>query len=76
MPSGLTFASNNTSQGVLFFLCVEFRVEKVSFELEKASFKLKKQVSSWNKRAMMALYRSPENHSTQGEYELIRGTFL
>ena len=24
----------------------------------------------------MALYRSPEYHSTQGEYDLIRGTFL
>ena len=29
-----------------------------------------------NKRAMMALYPSPEYHSTQGEYDLIRGTFL
>ena len=24
---------------------------------------------------MMALYRSPEYHSTQGEYDLIRETF-
>ena len=24
----------------------------------------------------MTLYRSPEYHSTQGEYDLIRGTFL
>ena len=24
----------------------------------------------------MALYRSPEYHSTQEEYDLIRGTFL
>ena len=29
-----------------------------------------------NKRAMIALYHSPEYHSTQGEYDLIRGTFL
>ena len=29
-----------------------------------------------NKRAMMALYCSPEYQSTQGEYDLIRGTFL
>ena len=29
-----------------------------------------------NKRAIVALYRSPEYHSTQGEYDLIRGTFL
>ena len=28
------------------------------------------------KRAMMALYRSPEYHSTQEEYDLIGGTFL
>ena len=25
---------------------------------------------------MMALYRSPEYYSTEGEYDLIRGTFL
>ena len=25
---------------------------------------------------MMALYRSPEYHSTQGEYDLIRGTLM
>ena len=29
-----------------------------------------------NKRAMMALNRSPQYHSTQGEYDIIRGTFL
>ena len=29
-----------------------------------------------NKRAMMALHSSPEYHSTQEEYDLIRGTFL
>ena len=29
-----------------------------------------------NKRAMIALHRSPEYHSTRGEYDLIRGTFL
>ena len=28
------------------------------------------------KRAMMALYRLPEYHSTQGVYDLNRGTFL
>ena len=28
-----------------------------------------------NKRDMMALYLSPEYYSTQGEYDLIRGTF-
>ena len=35
-----------------------------------------KLVENTNKGAMMALYRSPEYHSTQGEYDLIRGTFL
>ena len=29
-----------------------------------------------NKRVIMALYSSPEYHSSQGEYDLIRGTFL
>ena len=39
-------------------------------------WKIKKNNKKNNKRAMMALYRSPEYHSTQGEYDLIRGTFL
>ena len=32
--------------------------------------------SKSNKRAMMALNHSPKYHSTQGEYDLIRGKFL
>ena len=50
---------------VTYMLPTKFRVKWPSGSGEEA-----------NKRAMMALYRSPEYHSTQGEYDLIRGTFL
>ena len=48
---------------------------KVLSKLFTAKFKLGISYTCY-KRAIMALYRLPEYHSTQGEYDLIRGTFL
>ena len=49
---------------------------KLDLEITKTNILGKIHDNCFNKRDMMALYRSPEYHSTQGEYDLIRGTFL